>query len=114
MSNTQARDHTPAHNAPLHYVAVLLLLLCVTESFSERRVDLLRRAVRSLLFKPELPAVLLENGEGCKVCVCVRARSCSCWQQVLYVCQTTHHTRAHVHVSIMHMHCSHQPLSAAN
>ena len=74
MSNTQARDHPPAHNAPLHYVAVLLLLLCVTESFSERRVDLLRRAVRSLLFKPELPAVLLENGEGCKVCVCARAQ----------------------------------------
>ncbi|KAF6261872.1 TOC34m [Scenedesmus sp. NREL 46B-D3] len=37
------------------------------ETFSERRVALLRRAVRGAFFKPALPAVIVENSEACKV-----------------------------------------------
>lgn len=37
------------------------------ESFVERRSSLVRRAARSLLFRPALPLALIENGEGCKL-----------------------------------------------
>jgi hypothetical protein len=37
------------------------------ESFSERRVSLLRGAVRGTFFKPSLPAQLVENSDTCKV-----------------------------------------------
>ncbi|KAF8061109.1 TOC34 [Scenedesmus sp. PABB004] len=37
------------------------------ETFTERRIALLRRAVRGTFFKPALPAALAENGEACKV-----------------------------------------------
>ena len=39
-----------------------------TESFTERRVSLLRGAVRCAFFKPALPAQLAENSDTCKVC----------------------------------------------
>eukprot|EP00879_Flechtneria_rotunda_P017862 GHRR01018722.1.p1 GENE.GHRR01018722.1~~GHRR01018722.1.p1 ORF type:complete len:386 (+),score=140.67 GHRR01018722.1:145-1302(+) len=37
------------------------------ETFSDRRIALLRGAVRGLFFKPALPAQLVENSEACKV-----------------------------------------------
>lgn len=37
------------------------------ESFSDRRVGLLRKAVRRPLFGPALPAVVVENSDTCKV-----------------------------------------------
>jgi hypothetical protein len=37
------------------------------ESFSERRINLLRGAARGTFFKPALPAQLVENSEMCKV-----------------------------------------------
>lgn len=37
------------------------------ETFSERRISLLRKAVRGAFFKPALPAVIVENSEACKV-----------------------------------------------
>eukprot|EP00775_Hariotina_reticulata_P004681 gene4681-4934_t len=37
------------------------------EVFSQRRINLLRKAVQGTFFKPALPAVLVENSEACKV-----------------------------------------------
>jgi len=37
---------------------------------SERRINLLRKAMRGRFFKPALPAVLVENSDACKVNTC--------------------------------------------
>lgn len=46
---------------------LLCSLLCCAESFSERRINLLRGAIKGTFFKPLLPAQLVENSEMCKV-----------------------------------------------
>ncbi|GBF87561.1 translocase of chloroplast-like protein [Raphidocelis subcapitata] len=40
---------------------------CSYESFSDRRVSLLRGAVRGPFFRPALPAVIVENSDTCQV-----------------------------------------------
>jgi hypothetical protein len=61
-------------------ICVLLLAVCVAaaESFSERRVSLLRGAVRGTFFKPALPAQLVENSDTCKVGSTVSVASSWC------------------------------------
>jgi hypothetical protein len=44
------------------------------ETFADRRVALLRGAVRGPLFRPALPAVVVENSETCKVGAGVEGR----------------------------------------
>lgn len=43
-----------------------LLLRPPTDSFADRRVQALRKSVRSLLFRPQLPVVLTENSPSCR------------------------------------------------
>ncbi len=38
---------------------------CCADSFADGRIRQLRRAVRGLLFRPALPAVLVENSDAC-------------------------------------------------